>query len=278
MNNVSILPVDNVARYSQYMTPAWAAEALVGKYFPNLDAQDCVLEPSCGAGAFLQAIPEHVPAVGVEIDPDLAAIAVRATGRRVIVGDFRMVDINFQPTVMLGNPPFAKKTIMEFIDRAWSLLPDEGRVGLILPVFALQTASTIDTLAERWSMEQSLIPRNLYPRLQHPLCFAQLTKGPRRGLVGFALYHELHAVTRLQKRYQELLNRGEGSVWVAVVRAGMEALGSRATLAQLYAEIQNHRPTQNVFWKEKVRQTVQRIAVRVGDGEWELPQTLQVAA
>lgn len=272
------MPTDKEKRLSQYLTPAWAAAALVERFFPRLSAQDLVLEPSCGAGAFLSAIDAHVPAIGVEIDPELAAIAREHTGRRVIVGDFRMVDLPLQPTHIIGNPPFVSDLVMDFLDRAYTLLPDEGEVGFILPCYMLQTASTVETLSERWSMSQSLIPKNLYQRLQYPLCFAHLTKGRTRGLVGFALYHELAAINRLQKRYRELLTAGQGSVWAAVVQAALEQLGGRAALADIYREIEGNQPTKNTHWKEKVRQTLQRIAVRVGEGTWELLGDVRCAA
>jgi site-specific DNA-methyltransferase (adenine-specific) len=252
------------------MTPDWAAEALVERYFGDLRGSDAVVEPSCGRGAFLRALPASVPALGVEIDPELAEVARRSTGRHVIVGDFRMVDLPLAPVALIGNPPFQKRTVDEFLDRAWLLLPDDGRVGFILPAFVLQTASTIELLAERWSVRQDMLPRNLFGGLSHPLCFALFTKGAARGMVGFALYHELAAVNRLQARYRALLAEGEGSVWAAVTRAALEALGGTANLQQLYREIEGHRPTANAFWREKVRQTVQRIATRVGDGLWSL--------
>lgn len=263
--------MSNIVRLGQYMTPDWAAIELVERYFGDLSHGDHVVEPSCGRGAFLRAIPSGVPALGVEIDPDLAAVARRTTGRPVVIGDFRMVDIAVQPTAILGNPPFQKRIVDAFLERAWTLLPDDGRVGFILPAFVFQTASTIDTLAERWSVRQDMLPRNLFAGLSMPLCFAMFTKGRERGLVGFALYHELVAVNRLQARYRALLSQGEGSVWAAVVRAALEALGGRAELAALYREIEGHRPTPNTFWQAKVRQTLQRIAVRVGAGVWELP-------
>ncbi|KLJ02854.1 DNA methyltransferase [Luteimonas sp. FCS-9] len=262
----------------QHMTPDWAAAELVDRYFADLGADDHVLEPTCGRGAFLRAVPEHVAATGVEIDPDLAAIARANTGRPVIVGDFRMVDLRVQPTAVVGNPPFVTRTIGEILERCWQLLPDEGRVGMILPAYCLQTASTTVALAERWSIRQDMLPRNLFGRLVYPICFAVLTKGAARGLVGFALYHEQHAVTRLRTRYRALLASGEGSAWVAITRAAMEALGGRASLQQLYREIDGHRPTPNPFWQAKVRQTVQRIAVRVDAGVWALPPTLEHAA
>jgi len=262
--------MSNVVRLGQYMTPDWAALELVARYFADLGAGDHVIEPSCGRGAFLRAVPRGVSAIGVEIDPDLADFAQRSSGRPVIVGDFRMVDLPATPTAIIGNPPFRKRTVDEFLDRAWHLLPDEGRVGFVLPAFVLQTANTIDDYAERWSIRQDMLPRNLFERLSHPLCFAMFTKGRARGLVGFALYHELAAVNRLQARYRALLAEGEGSVWAAVTRAALEALGGTASLQRLYREIEGHRPTSNPFWQAKVRQTLQRIAIRVGEAEWSL--------
>jgi site-specific DNA-methyltransferase (adenine-specific) len=253
------------------MTPDWAAEALVERYFADLGSGDPVVEPSCGRGAFLRALPRHVPALGVEIDPDLAKQARRSSGRPVVVGDFRIVDLPISPVAVVGNPPFRKALVDEFLERAWSLLPDEGRVGFILPAFVLQTASTIEALSDRWSIRQDMLPRNLFERLSHPLCFALFTKGRARSMVGFALYHELAAVNRLQARYRALLQEGEGSAWAAVTRAALEALGGTASLRDLYREIEGHQPTPNPFWQAKVRQTLQRIAVRVGDARWAIP-------
>jgi hypothetical protein len=39
-------------------TPEWAAQAIVEEFWPNLSpGKDLVLKPSCGRGAFLQAVP-----------------------------------------------------------------------------------------------------------------------------------------------------------------------------------------------------------------------------
>ncbi len=261
----------------QVMTPDWAAQALIERYFPDLGPADHVVEPSCGRGAFLRALPENVPALGVEIDPGLAAAARRLSGRPVIVGDFRMVDLRVRPTAIVGNPPFAVRTITEFLERAWNLLPADGRVGFVLPAFAFQTAGTVERMAERWGIQQDMLPRNVFPGLTKPTCFAVFTRGRGRGLVGFALYHELAAVNRLQARYRALLAEGEGSVWAAVTRAALEALGGSADLSTLYREIEGHRPTTNTFWQAKVRQTLQRIAVRIDAGVWALPSEARAA-
>lgn len=42
---------------SQYFTPTWAAELLVKNFFPELNANSRVIEPSCGDGRFLMALP-----------------------------------------------------------------------------------------------------------------------------------------------------------------------------------------------------------------------------
>lgn len=254
----------------QYMTPDWAALELVQRHFSDLDLADRVIEPSCGRGAFLRALPEYVQAVGVEIDPQVAEVAKRTTGRHVVVGDFANAPLPFQPTAVIGNPPFKLAVVERFLQRAWEQLPEDGRVGFILPVCMFQTARTVERLASQWSMAQELLPRNLFPRLQLPICFALLRKGTRRGLIGFALFHEKAAVDRLARRYRELLAEGERSVWAAVTVAALEALGGRADLTAIYGEVEGHRPTSNKFWQAKVRQTLQRVARRTGPGCWSL--------
>jgi len=254
----------------QWMTPAWAALELVERYFNDLTSEDLVIEPSCGTGSFLHAIPREVDALGVEIDPKLAAIARAATQRRVIDGDFRMVDLPFTPSAIVGNPPFDKNSVDAFLERAHVLLPDGGRVGFILPAAYFQTAKTVDGLMRRFSIRQDMIPRNIFPGLSMPLCFAMLRKGRVRELVGFVLYGETTALQRLRDRYRAILAGGEVSVWTAVVRAAMEQLGGRADLPSLYREIEGSRPTSNKFWQAQVRKVIQRLADRVGPGVWQL--------
>ena len=181
---------------SQWMTPDWMAEELVDAYFGHLSMFDTVIEPSCGEGAFLRAIPTHVRAIGVEIDPQLAARAVASTGREIIVGDFTLADLP-QVTAIIGNPPFKVPVVEAFLARAFQLLPNDGQVGFILPTYTFQTTSTTLRMAQRWHIEQAAIPREFFPKLSMPVCFARFTKG-RRGLVGFALYHEAGAVRSMR--------------------------------------------------------------------------------
>jgi len=253
----------------QWMTPDWASGELIDRYFPR---EEGYIEPSCGRGSFLRAFPSSAPAIGVEIDPELATFAQTSSGRAVIVGDFCTVELPFQPTAIVGNPPFKQSTVLSFLDRAWKLLPDQGRVGFILPCYLLGRASTVTHLAERWSIQQDLLPRDLFNRLRHPLLFAVLTKTLSGKLFNFALFQAQRDINLMKRRYRELLLRGEKSVWVAVTRAALESLGGAGTLAEIYREVEGHRPTPNRFWQSKIRQTLQNIAVSDRRGFWALPQ------
>lgn len=259
----------------QYFTPVWAAEALVERFFPDLCVTDVVIDPSCGDGRFLQAIPQEVLAIGVEIDPAVAKLARTRTSRRVLVGDFLTIPLDVSPTVIVGNPPFRAMLIDGFLDRAHRLLPEDGRLGMVLPAHLFQTAGRVAEYAECWSIRQELIPRNLFPQLSIPLVFGLFIRSRRRTLVGFALYRETAAIQKLADWVRDLLE-GEAtpkSVWYEVLVRALAQLGGRATLDRIYRAIEGRRPTSNRFWKEKVRQTLQAYSdtfVNVDRGEWAL--------
>ncbi len=246
-----------VKSLGQYPSPVWVAELLVERHFSDLDAGDLVIEPACGPGAFLSAIPFDVPAIGVDIDAKMVALARSNTGREIVQGDFRTLELDVQPTAIIGNPPFNLRLIDGFLDRAHAMLPEGGRVGFILPAYAFQTAARVAGYAERWSIMQEMIPRNIYPGLSRPLVFALLSKDRRRTLVGFALYREATDVLALPKRYREIVS-GQGVVWREVVAAALRGLGGEADISAIYAEIEGKRPTQTKFWREKIRQTLYR--------------------
>lgn len=249
-------------------TPVFAAELIVEEFYPGLSEADAVLEPSCGLGAFLRAIPNGVPAIGVEIDPRRAAVARQVTGRMVIEGDFRTVSIGFKPTHVIGNPPFEFDIVEAFLQRCHALLPEGGQVGFILPVYTFQTAATVWGMAARWSIEQTLIPRNLFGRLHLPLVFARFTKDRMHRMVGFALYGETVGVNAMPDEYRALLTTSRRPVWRALVEAALHRLGGTAPLADIYREIEGVRPEGNRFWREKVRQILQTHFHRQAPGIW----------
>jgi hypothetical protein len=242
----------------QWPTPVWVAEALIERHFPRLDSSDFVIEPSCGNGQFLRAIPAHVPAMGVEIDARLAEDARGATGREIITGDFRTVPLSVQATAIIGNPPFKTAVIDEFLARGHELLVEGGRLGFILPAYALQTARRGARYAETWSMLVEMIPRNVFPSLEEPLVFAIFSKDSRRVMVGMALYREAADVQELPEPYRTVVRNPQGPLWQAVCRTALQQLGGSGSLSSIYGELEAKRPSRTKFWREKVRQTLRQ--------------------
>ncbi len=257
---------------NQYFTPSWAAELLVRRHFADLTSKDVVAEPSCGDGRFLMAIPPHVDAFGVEIDPVAAAAAVQNTGREVVVGDFLTAKLPRRPTVVIGNPPFVSDLIDDFLARCYHELDYGGRIGFLLPVYYLQTASKVVDLNRRFSITQELLTRNLFENMTKPIMWCNFIKERRTVLSGFFLYTETDALAGLHQdiRAKVLGNNSTAHCWRDAVELALRALGGRATLNQLYSAIENNRPTENKWWREKVRQIAGMHFVRVAAGEYAL--------
>lgn len=252
----------------QYYTPTWAAELLLSRHFPELTMCDTVLDPSCGDGRLLLAVPDHIQAIGVEIDETQAALARSNTGREIHTGDFTTIPIDMRPTAIFGNPPFRHKLFLQILSRCYEMLDYDQKAGFILPVYFFQTANTVMSMAERWSIAQELIPRNLFHQLEKPLCFATFTKSRRTVLSGFFLYAERAALESLRERFRAMFvgNGARANVWRDTVAAAIELNGGIASLGEMYQTIENNRPTGNRFWREKIRQTAARHFARIEPG------------
>lgn len=246
----------------QYFTPRWVAEAIVDRHFSGLKPGDCVIEPSCGDGRFLLALPESVDVIGVEIDPMHARSANATTGRRVICGDFTAIDRAMFPNrvhAVVGNPPFAADTIAAFLARSHDLLVEGGTCGFILPAYIFQTSSKVMSMAQRWSIQTELMPRNLFPGLSLPLTFTLFTKEKLRKLHGFFLYREAAGIADMKPASREVLTASthRGSVWRQAVRQAFDALGTcTASLHDLYMAM-SKKPTDNRNWMQQVRKVLQ---------------------
>jgi SAM-dependent methyltransferase len=255
----------------QWLTPAWAAEALLMRHYSHLTPQDLVLEPGCGTGRWLRvlaALKPDVPAVGVEIDPRLALVA-RSHGILVHIGDFLRMELAVRPTLCLGNWPFNAVPFWGFLDRCHQLLPDGGEAGVLTTSLAFKTTSVVLERNERWSIAVEMLPRDMFPRLRWPLVFVRFLKDRCRRLWGLALYDETAAALGLKPHYRRIADE-HALTWRAVVLAALERLGGQATLSVLYAEVEAHRPSNTQWWREKVRQTLQLYALSVRTGEWAL--------
>ena len=265
-------PPPGQAALSQWFTPTWAAEELVQRSFPDLGPTDFVADWCCGRGAFLGAIPDDVHAVGVEVDPALAAEARAATGRQVLTGDALAVALPRAPTVIVGNPPFDSSLVAQLLDRAAGIMPEGGRIGWILPGYVFQARGPVLRFARWWSVRVDFLPRSLFPGIKMPILWARLVRERVTTLHGFLLHAEDAAVAAMPAVYRDILQRAPRSAWVRCVTEAMRRRGGRATLDELYQEVGGKRPSDTPWWREKVRQVAQRLFVRVG------PATYSVAA
>jgi hypothetical protein len=230
-----------------------------------------VLEPAAGSGHFLSAVPVNVPAFGIEIDPERAEQARVATGRPIITGDFRTVEIPGQPSAIISNPPFS--LVAAFLDRAYSILPDGGIAGFLMPTHLLSYSRTVTDYAERWSITVDAIPRDIFRAVVHfPISFAVFSKDRLRRLVGLSGFAEAADVRNMDGRFRAILNRSVSpQLWRDVVMEALRILGGQASLAEIYAIVQGSRRCLTRFWREKVRQTLARYCERVQTGVYRLP-------
>lgn len=260
---------DYDASLSQWMTPAWVAEAIVRRTLES-DSQGIIVEPSCGIGRFIGAIMDYAPAahvIGVEIDPALATKA-RTTGAEIITGDFRTANLPInRADVIIGNPPFKLEVFDGMLARAYDLLDEGGKAIFILPTFAFQTSARVIRYNSRWTISQEMMPRNIFPGIRLPLMLAQFTREKEPRLFGMLLYHESNEIEAMPEVYRRALTEGR-SGWHAVVKAALERLGGEATINQVCAEIEPRRPTNTAFWRPKVRQQLGKHFKRVGPARY----------
>jgi adenine-specific DNA-methyltransferase len=250
---------------------AGISEWFCERALPDLSAQDVVIEPCAGTGNIPAAIPSAVRAFGVKLDPRLAAIAAARTKHRVIVGDIRSVLIDVQPSCAISNPMFKAVFIRQLLDRMHALLPEDGRVSLLVPVSLFNAARPTVRLAERWNLHMELVPREFFGRLSLPICLCSFVRSSGRIMVGFAGYHELLAIRALPRETQAVLNDAPDGAWRTVVTRALTTLGGEATLDQIYAAIQGHRRTHaRPFWRDRVRAICGERFTRVGVGRFRL--------
>lgn len=253
----------------QWFTAPWMAELLVEDGLRGLGPVD-VLEPSCGDGAMLGAVPAAHRAIGIEIDPRMAALARRNTGREVIEGDYATVDLNGRTFgAVVGNPPFGAEQIDALAARAHGLLPDDGVLALILPAHVAGSSERMARWRERFSIEIRMLPRALFPRLTLPLVWARMIRGTARTLVGVMLFDEHADVMTMPNETRRMLQGG--ATWRQTVSAALGSLGEEATLTEIYAAVEPRRPTENRHWRDKVRQTLGLYFERIDDTRWRIP-------
>lgn len=260
------------ASLSQWFTPSWAAELLFEHYMGTLPAGNTICEFSCGRGNFLGSIPHRYDAFGVEIDPGLAHKAATSTGRKVIVGDFREVELPANIDAFIGNPPFVADFVDGALDRMHRALRDGGKAGFLLPAYIFQTSSRVCRYNERFTIQQDLLPgKDLFPGLSYPLCFVMFTKEQKPTLINMLLFHEAAQVKALGEPARRTVVHEiskKGGVWRRAVEEALIALGGRAGISAIYEFLAPRRPTGTEWWREQVRKVLQEFFCKVGHAEY----------
>lgn len=254
----------------QFFTPSWAADLLVADVVRGL-GDTTVLEPACGNGRMLAAIPRRLGAIGVEIDPRMAEEARRTSGRQVLCGDIATVDLSgFEIGAIAGNPPFDATIIERIVAIAHDILPEDGVIGLVLPAHIPASSRRIEQWGARFSIETRLLPRALFPRLTLPLVWTRMIRSRKRTLVGFFLFEhqsDIHAMP-------ESVRRGvsAGRTWRHVIADALATLGGEAELREIYAAVEPRRRSPNPHWRDKTRQVLAQYDTfdRVNETRWRL--------
>lgn len=247
----------------QFFTPEWAAVELVERLLlPSLPDKPLVIEPSCGKGAFLKAFPERMDVIGIEVDPEIANEARHNTGRIILNRSFLEPDhkLDGKVDLIVGNPPFSLGLFEKFLDRSHRMLKPEGRCAFILPAYFFQTSTTVARMAERWSLEQYMIPRDLFYELTKPLVFVIFRKGGTSSHKGFLLYTEQEQVRRLSKASMEILvaGRPKTGVWDALIAFALSGSDQGVSLREIYDRVGPKAPATNNFPRERIRATLYR--------------------
>jgi adenine-specific DNA-methyltransferase len=251
----------------QWFTAFWAAEELVEDALRGLGVVS-ICEPSCGVGSFLAAVPASHPAFGVDIDARVVTAAKANSGREILVGDFRTINLGERAVeLILGNPPFDMDVVDGFLDRAHQLLPEDGLAAFILPAYAFQTPRRVGRWGDHFAIDVRLIPRTIFPGISKPLVWARYTKATRRFFRGLMLFAEQRDIERMSPMFREALARP--GTWRSCVCQALEALGGQASLDAIYDLITPERRVSG-HWRPKVRQTLQRHFTSIERGRWAL--------
>lgn len=123
----------------RYYTPDSVTEAVVAEILPlfvdDPEGLSLVLEPSVGGGAWVRALSQHYPKVGVhgvDVDKEAAGFALCERSYRMSLEDFveQHPDAKGEYQLVIGNTPYRQAE--EHVRLCLSLVEEGGHVVLVL--------------------------------------------------------------------------------------------------------------------------------------------------
>ena len=108
--------------FGDFQTPRLLADQVCGKLRSLGVVPETIVEPTCGTGSLLRsaaaAYPECSSVLGVEINPEYAAVAETVSGAQILCEDFFRADWPRtlgelpDPILVVGNPPWVTNSEM----------------------------------------------------------------------------------------------------------------------------------------------------------------------
>lgn len=133
-----------------YPTPPAVVKRVMNKLSAFANKSGLILEPSCGDGAFLDALrDEGYKSMGVEVDYSRAEIC-KQKGHNVVCGNFLTFESFRQFDAVVMNPPFAGFHYQKHLEKAIELLKEGGYLIAILPANAWYSHNSDLLFCGRW--------------------------------------------------------------------------------------------------------------------------------
>lgn len=133
---------DRKIQLQQYFTPPMVAEKAVERLMAGRSFREgeMILEPSCGAGAFISELlvrgAESSMIDAAELDPELAQEVRHRFGVAVFQGDYLKWQEPNRYHKVIMNPPFSNGQDMDHVTKAFGVLMPGGRlVAILSPAF-----------------------------------------------------------------------------------------------------------------------------------------------
>ena len=138
----------NMKKYGQYFTTDVGLLDKVKEFVINKNPKD-ILEPSFGQGDLvccMKTIYTDCNYDCYEIDETIESLFESSEKTKIIYKDFLQQKIDKKYDIIIGNPPYVKKKTgnlyIEFIEKCWKLLEDDGEMIMIVPSDFLKLTRT----------------------------------------------------------------------------------------------------------------------------------------